>query len=67
MKETNKKQFDNNSLFSIHYKINETDIILDLKILLKEYYCGTFTEDSNTLTISLNNGQKFMLSLKEAV
>ena len=51
-------QFD-----KLNYKVSIDDMLLDLKVLLKEYYCGTFTEDGKSLKITLNNGQKFLLSM----
>ena len=51
-------QFD-----KLNYKISLDDMLLDLKVLLKEYYCGTFTDDGKSLKISLNNGQKFLLNM----
>ena len=51
-------QFD-----KLNYKVSLDDMLLDLKVLLKEYYCGTFTDDGKSLKISLNNGQKFLLNM----
>ena len=47
------------------FKVNTEDILLDLKFLIKEYYCGTFTNDRKSLIMQFNNGQKFILDLKE--
>ncbi len=46
------------------YTVTLEDMLLDLKALLKEYYCATFTYESKSLKIALNNGQKFLLNLK---
>lgn len=48
-----------------NYKIDANDLLLDLKVLLKEYYIATFTSDGNALLINFNNGQKFKLNLEE--
>ncbi|MDE6362216.1 MAG: hypothetical protein K2N53_05210 [Clostridia bacterium] len=48
----------------LNYQVGLDDMLLDLKVLLKEYYCGTFTDEGKSLKISLNNGQKFLLNLK---
>lgn len=48
----------------LNYQVGLDDMLLDLKALLKEYYCGTFTDEGTSLKISLNNGQKFLLNLK---
>ena len=47
------------------FKLTEKDLLLDLKVLIKEYYCGTFTEDESGLKLSFTNGQNFFVSLKE--
>ncbi|MDE7070353.1 MAG: hypothetical protein K2O86_00060 [Clostridia bacterium] len=44
-------------------KLSLDDMLLDLKVLIKEYYCGTFTNDGKSLKITLNNGQKFLLNM----
>ena len=46
-------------------KVTANDLLLDLKVLMKEYYIATFSEDNDSLKIALNNGQKFRLILLE--
>lgn len=46
-------------------KVTANDLLLDLKVLMKEYYVATFSEDNGSLKIALNNGQKFRLILLE--
>ena len=46
-------------------KVTANDLLLDLKVLMKEYYVATFSEDNGSLKIALNNGQKFSLILLE--
>ncbi|MDE6275063.1 MAG: hypothetical protein K2M75_00845 [Clostridia bacterium] len=53
----------NMQLNNLDYKVGVDDMLLDLKVLLKEYYCGTFTDDGNSIKITFNNGQKFILKL----
>lgn len=47
------------------FKLSVTDLLLDLKVLMKEYYCGTFTEDEKGLKLQFLNGQRFIMSLRE--
>lgn len=47
------------------FNVTETDLLLDLKYLIKEYYCGTFTDDVKSLKLNFCNGQRFVLQLKE--
>lgn len=54
----------NAQLSEMQYKVEIEDLFLDLKVLLKEYYMGTFTNDGKGLTLNFTNGQKFLLSLK---
>ncbi len=48
-----------------NYKVEAEDIMLDLKVLLKEYYAATFSADEKSLKIRFNNGQVFKLSVSE--
>ena len=50
---------------SLTYKVEAEEILLDLKVLLRDYYAATFTKDENALKLQFNNGQTFMLSAKE--
>ena len=47
------------------FALSETDLLLDMKVLMKEYYCGTFTESGKGLNLQFTNGQTFILSIKE--
>lgn len=47
------------------YKIDVADLLLDIKVLIKEYYTATLTEDKSELQIRFNNGQAFHLALSE--
>ena len=49
----------------IKTKIEAQELLLDLKVLIKEFYCGTFTKDENALTLHFFNGQKFALKIEE--
>lgn len=53
------------SLNGFDYKIDVKSFLLDVKVLLREYYAGTFTEQADALTVRFNNGQSFILSAKE--
>ena len=46
-------------------KIDKQDLLIDLKVLIKEFYCGTFTNDGQSLLLELFNGQKFALKIEE--
>ena len=41
------------------------ELLIDVKVLLKEYYAATFSEDGNALLMNFTNGQKFKLTLQE--
>lgn len=49
----------------LDYTVDELSILLDLKVLLKDYYAATFSIDGKNLKISFNNGQSFTLTVKE--
>lgn len=49
----------------LNYIIDINSLFTDIKVLLKEYYVATFSEDSNNLVLKFNNGQKFRLTLFE--
>ena len=49
----------------IKTKIEKQELLLDLKVLIKEFYCGTFTDDGQSLTLNFFNGQKFALKIEE--
>ncbi|MCM1289457.1 MAG: hypothetical protein NC132_02245 [Corallococcus sp.] len=50
-----------------NYKVDEQSLLLDLKVLLKEYYSATFAVAKNSLKLQFTNGQIFELSVKEVV
>ncbi len=41
------------------------ELLIDFKVLLKEYYAATFLDDGNALIMNFTNGQKFILTLQE--
>ena len=49
------------------YKVDAESILLDLKVLLREYYTATFTKDEDALRLQFSNGQTFILSAKEVL
>ncbi|MDE6474027.1 MAG: hypothetical protein K2L70_02905 [Clostridia bacterium] len=65
MKEINEstEHIFNTEFDRLDYQLSLEDMLLDLKVLIKEYYCGTFTNDGKSLKITLNNGQKFLLNM----
>lgn len=54
VKEANIKQF-----------ISSNDILIDLKIILKNYYVATFNEEGNALKITFYNGQSFIINVTQ--
>lgn len=47
------------------WKLSTQDLLIDLKVLMKEYYVATFTENEGELKIAFENGQKFIIGIKE--
>lgn len=47
------------------FKIGVHDLLIDLKVLMKEYYIATFTENENVLKISFTNGQAFKIIIEQ--
>ncbi|MDD4291243.1 MAG: hypothetical protein PHX51_03255 [Clostridia bacterium] len=47
------------------WRLDERDILLDKKFIMKEYYAATFVEDGTALKISFNNGQSFLISVRQ--
>lgn len=45
--------------------IDEMSLMMDIKVLINEYYLATFNENGNSLKIALNNGQKFRITVEE--
>ena len=60
-----KEHIFSTQLGDLQYKVEVEDLFLDIKVLLKEYYMGTFTNDGQALMLKFTNGQKFKLSLSE--
>ena len=46
-------------------RVDELSMLLDLKVLLKDYYLATFTSDEKGLEIKFNNGQIFTITVRE--
>ena len=47
----------------LQYKVTVSDLLFELKVLLKEYYVAGFSDNTDSLKMTLNNGQKFRLIL----
>lgn len=41
------------------------EIILDIKALFSEYFLTIFAADGKSLNVSINNGQKFRITVSE--
>ncbi|MCI8820320.1 MAG: hypothetical protein HFK02_02840 [Clostridia bacterium] len=50
---------------NLTFKTNSLDLLLDLKVLMKEYYMATFEQDGKYLKLSFQNGQRFRVSVEE--
>ena len=49
----------------VDIRIDELSMLMDLKVLLKDYYTAMFTSDEKGLEIKFNNGQTFVVTVKE--
>lgn len=47
------------------WEVDAKDLLLDLKVLIKEYYIATLNSQSNSLLLKFTNGQKFSIVVKE--
>lgn len=50
---------------NLQFTVDEKSLLLDLKVLIKEYYAATFTEGESSLMLTFTNGQAFSLTVKE--
>ena len=60
-------ELESSKEIGFNYKVDAESILLDLKVLLRDYYTATFTKEENALKLQFNNGQTFILSAKEVV
>lgn len=65
MKKENHIFIKDNEGAELDYKTDSMSLLLDLKVLIKEYYAATFTADESGLVLGFNNGQKFKITAKE--
>lgn len=49
----------------LQYTIDERDLVVDLKALIKDYYAATINADEHSLKLGFNNGQKFSIKITE--
>ena len=49
----------------IIYQVEAESILIDLKVLLREYYAATFTKEENALKLQFTNGQTFLVKIEE--
>ncbi|MBO5223642.1 MAG: hypothetical protein J6C23_03930 [Clostridia bacterium] len=52
-------------LDKVNWVCDSKDILRDIKFYIREYYIGFYNEDSESLTIKFNNGQKFRVVVTE--
>lgn len=45
--------------------IEASDLVCELKILMKDFYEGTITDDGKALKLRFANGQKFKITVTE--
>ena len=50
---------------NLQFTVDEKSLLLDLKVLIKEYSAATFSENGNSLLLKFTNGQTFLLSVNE--
>lgn len=78
MKEQNNKNVARRNVFKEHFFANDSEcnpefnwttdsmaVLTDIKVLMKEHYIATFTDDGNALKLSFNNGQSFIVTVTE--
>ena len=49
----------------LDYQVEAESILLDLKVLLREYYAATFTVEEKDLKLRFTNGQSFIIKVEE--
>lgn len=49
----------------LDFTVEASDLLTDIKVLIKEYYLATMCDDGDSLAIKFNNGQSFKLSIVE--
>ena len=42
------------------------DFVLELKLALQDYFCGTVTEENDKIVLALENGQTFFVCVEQA-
>lgn len=52
---------------SLNYKVTPFELLLDLKVLMSEYYAATFDVNGEKLLLNLNNGQRFAVKIEETI
>ena len=50
---------------AFNYKVTPYELLLDLKVLMSEYYVATFDVNSEKLLLNFNNGQRFVIEIEE--
>ncbi len=46
-------------------KISSHDIATEILPLLKDYFCGEFTATADSISMDMENGQRFQLTVAE--
>lgn len=78
MKEQSNKNVTKCDMSKEHFFVNDSEcnhefnwttdsmaVLTDIKVLMKEYYFATFTNDGSALKLSFNNGQSFIVTVAE--
>ena len=50
---------------AFNYTVTPYNLLLDLKVLMSEYYVATFDINGENLVLKFNNGQQFTLKIEE--
>ncbi len=56
---------DGDADMDIKWRVDAKDLMLDLKVLIKEYYLALIDLQKNSLRIKFNNGQEFDIHIEE--
>ena len=50
---------------NLDFIVEEHNLVQDLKMLMRDVYVATYTNDESSLKLCFNNGQRFLITVKE--
>lgn len=59
------KKYDGKARYDLNWTIDEETVMTDVRLLLNECYDALFVEKDGRLSVNLENGQSFEISVKE--